>query len=201
MIIVKSDKEFKNALFSILNAYSSMKCNLMISGGSLLNYMNDDSYKEIDSTHWNVFFCDERCEKKHSNKEAASGFLRNIRGKIFPIEITENQEETARKYEDILKKNMNGIDICLLGIGENGHICSLWPDSDKLDSSKMVEGVIVDTEISPKRITVTLSFINKFVKNLYFMIPAKNGKPKNVKEPHENIKKGIKIQYETYYME
>lgn len=200
MNIVKTEQDFKNLLLNILMDFSNKKCNLMISGGSLLNYMNDLSLEKLETKDWNVFFCDERFEEQHSNFKAASKFLKNIKGSVFPMS-QKNFKESAVEYEEILKKYGPEMDVCLLGIGENGHICSLWPNSKELESEKLVEAVKVETPISPERITVTLKFINQFVKNLYFLIPSKNGKSKGIKEPDESIKNKIKIKYKTYYME
>lgn len=188
-------KNFSNTLFDLLKEYDSQNFNLMISGGSILQHLDDDRYNSIDTTKWNVFFADERCNKEFSNFQDAKEFLRRIKGKIYHIEILNNPEESARIYEEKLKENAQTINLCLLGVGDNGHICSLWPESPDLETKKQVQSVTVDCKVSPQRITVTLSFLNNHVKNLFFVIPPRNGKPKKVKEPHPNIKEKLKIDY------
>ncbi|ELA42142.1 uncharacterized protein VICG_00785 [Vittaforma corneae ATCC 50505] len=193
-------QEFKDSMFNILKNYDSKACNLMISGGSIIKCLDCDQLETLDTLQWKIFFCDERCEEKHSNFKSASSFLEKIRGEVFPIKILANSEESAKNYEDILKKNIHKIDVCLLGIGENGHICSLWPNSESLNSKALVERVEVDCNASSVRITVTLCFINQFVKNLIFVIPPKNGKSKGIKKPDKSIIERLKVGYKVYFM-
>ncbi|KAM0680386.1 hypothetical protein GINT2_001445 [Glugoides intestinalis] len=187
-------EEFKDALYQRLEPYDKKTLNLMISGGSLLECLNEKRYSLIDTANWNIFFSDERLEQEYSNYKAASIFLDKIKGSVFPMEIKEN---CADDYEELLRKQQEQIDICLLGVGENGHICSIWPNSEILNSERLVEDVQVEANISPRRVTVTIAFINKFVKCLIFVIPPKNGKAKKVTKPDTSIEERLKISYEV----
>lgn len=193
-------QEFKDTLLNILKSYDGKACNLMISGGSILKCLDNDQFEAVDTSQWKIFFCDERCEEEHSNFKSASSFLEKIKGKVFPVLMLTKPEMSAKSYEDTLKRNVRMIDVCLLGIGENGHICSLWPNSESLNSETLVEHVEVDCKLSPMRVTVTLYFINQFVKSLIFVVPPKNGKTKGIKSPDESITKRLKVDYKVYCM-
>lgn len=186
---------FESTVFDLLKNYDTKEFNLMISGGSLLKCFSEERYLALDTSKWNVFFADERCNKDFLNFQDAKEFLKQIKGKVFEIKIMDSLEESVKRYSEILSKEGKSIDLCLLGVGENGHICSLWPESKSLETKELVELVTVDCSSSPKRITVTLAFINKCVKRLFFVIPPRNGIPKKVKEPHPSIKEKLKIKF------
>lgn len=196
---MKTIEDFRDALFNILKAYDGKKANLMISGGSLLDCLGDIRYKDLNTFGWCVYFCDERVSPEHSNFQNAKNFLNKIQGRIFKIEITEDPNEDAKRYADVIRhtieNNNEKFDLCLLGIGENGHICSLWPDSELLDTDEYVIHSVVDSPVSPNRITVTLATINKFVNSLIFVIPPKNGVLKKIVKPAESIEKRLKIPF------
>lgn len=201
---LKTLEDFKNTIFNILSKYSGSDFNLMIPGGSVLKCLDDDRYENLDTSQWKIFFCDERIKKEYSNFKAAKNFIKRIKGRVFPMISDEydtqesNLSTLTESYDKILANNE--MNVCLLGIGDNGHTCSLWPDSDVLDSKKMVEHVEVDCPLSPKRMTVTLEFLNKSVKNLYFVIPPKET-PKKITQPADSILKRLKVEFTTIITE
>lgn len=196
-INLASPQEFKDKIFNMMAEYNGKPLNLMISGGSILECFNDQRYGSLDTKQWNIYSTDERWEEKHSNWKAAECFLRYVNGKEYPINRLTTLEQSATAYEETLKKIIQ-IDICVLGIGENGHICSLWPNSKELESTKLVVAVDVPADVSPKRITVTLRFLNEFVKRLCFVIPPKNDKSSRVKEPDSSIRAKLKNNFDIY---
>lgn len=192
-------KDFNEALWNILSPFDSRELNLMISGGSILKHLENPRYRSVDSSKWQVFFADERCSIGCLNYEEALPFLNLLKARVHPIVTASTACSVERHrlrdmYESTLK-SIASIDVCLLGVGENGHICSLWPSSSSLSSDKLVEAVTVDCPCSPNRLTVTPKFINQYVKDLYFVIPPKNGKPKAIDEPHPSIRYSLLIDY------
>lgn len=187
---------FQDYIFQILKRFTGKELNLMISGGSFLDTLNYSKYKELSTKLWNIFYADERCNDKYLNYDGSTPFLSYLDATVYPINIKLNPEQSALDYEKTLLK-FKQIDVCFLGIGENGHICSLWPNSNDLLSEKYVTNVIVDCPLSKNRITITLKYINHKIKELYFVIPPKDGKMKNIKEPHSSIKSKITKDYTT----
>lgn len=106
-----------------------------------------------------------------------------------------NNNDLAKRYEEILVE-ADHMDVCLLDIGANGHICSIWPDSDTLYSDKLVEFAKVNCPLSESRITVTTRYINNNVKDLFFVIPQVE-KSNEVTGPHPSILNKILVKYTT----
>ncbi|KAI5150562.1 6-phosphogluconolactonase [Enteropsectra breve] len=184
---------FKETIYKILEKYSGKELNLMIAGGSLLNILAYEKTGTLNTGAWKIYFADERVEQGHLNYSGAQDFLNLTNCKFFPMETSLGAKEAAEKYNKILDGVK--IDLCLLGIGDNGHICSLWPESDSLESKENVVGVCVECPLSPQRVTTTLKFLNESVSCLYFVIPPKNGKPKSISEPHESIRSRLTKEY------
>lgn len=184
-------EDFKTELFNLLSPFDSHKLNLMIAGGSLLDVLNYSKYKNLDSSKWKIWYADERCHPSYLNYTGSLNFLSNLSpNKVNKIPF--DSTDPIKEYSNTLEK----IDVCLLGIGNDGHICSLFPDLDDLDSTDYVIKVFNPTVISPDRITVTLKFLNTMVENLYFVIPpGENGKIKHFVKPHERICKRLKKEY------
>ncbi|KAI4292431.1 6-phosphogluconolactonase [Pancytospora philotis] len=189
--------DFSQALLGILAKFDGRSCNLMISGGSLLTCLDSPAYADMDCSKWRIFFADERADPRCRNFSDAQKFLGRIRAEAFPIPADLSGDEAAREYERTVRAHMRDgpIDVCLLGVGENGHICSLWPDAPELQSEELVVPAMVDCPLSPIRITVTLRFLNSRVARLFFVIPPKNGKPKSVAAPHCSIADGLTLDY------
>ncbi|MBC7867719.1 MAG: 6-phosphogluconolactonase, partial [Gloeobacteraceae cyanobacterium ES-bin-316] len=80
--------------------------------------------------------------------------------------------QAARLYEERIKEhvnNKNPFDIVLLGIGEEGHTASIFPNSALLTEKKRSVKEIWVEEKKMDRISFTLNFINK-AKNVIFLV-------------------------------
>lgn len=180
---------FQEEIFLLLKDYDAKEFKLMISGGSLLAVLNYPPYEILNSTKWEIYYADERVDTKGSNYTGSLPFLKMLKGKVYKMDVNKSPEE----YSRILPK----IDVCLLGVGPDGHICSLFPDTPSLDSTERVIAVVNQAIAFPERITTTIKFLNEDVGVLYFVIPPKDGKVKEVKEPHESIRKRLTKEYTT----
>ncbi|MCX6807081.1 MAG: glucosamine-6-phosphate deaminase [Candidatus Berkelbacteria bacterium] len=71
-----------------------------------------------------------------------NNFLKHVniqkKNQHFLDGLSSDQEITCQKYENKIKK-LNGFDLCLLGIGKNGHIAFNEPGSDFNSRTRMVE--------------------------------------------------------------
>jgi 6-phosphogluconolactonase len=178
-------QDFKTVLFRMLQKHSGRRFNLMISGGSLQTCLDDERYKRLDTMHWNIYYTDERVDQGHLNYTASLPFINMLEAKVFRIESSLGMEEAVRRYSGMLNEILGEIDVCMLGIGGDGHICSLLPDTEYLDSDKYVIGIEGNFAVSRERITVTLKFLNEKVNEMYFVVPQ--NKIKNITEPHPSI--------------
>ena len=142
---------------------------------------------EIDFSKWRVFFADERyVEKDHptSNfKACKDAFLSKVpipEENIFPLDHSVPLDESARLYEksllslcnefpDKMKNGLPVFDLVLLGMGPDGHTCSLFPGHKLLREKKRVIAPIFDSpKAPPERFTLTYPVLNN-AKNVFFL--------------------------------
>ncbi len=93
---------------------------------------------------------------------------------IHRIKGEDDPEEEAKRYEALLRKipQKDGLpcfDFIMLGIGENGHTASIFPDDmDVLTSQRLVTSTR-DPDSGEKRITLTGPVINN-AKEIFFLV-------------------------------
>ncbi len=84
---------------------------------------------------------------------------------IFPVPVTGTAKECAARYERSLlkffKKEKPVFDWLLLGIGEDGHTASLFPDTTVLKEKKRLTREVWLEEKQSWRISFTLPLINQ----------------------------------------
>ena len=147
-----------------------------------------------DKTH--IFLVDERFVSHKSNESnyrmINQLLLKHIKipkENIHPIPVGEKTSQAAaKKYEDNLisyfKLACGGFpmfDLIFLGIGEDGHTASLFPDTPALKGPQHMATAVMPEEMSKhKRITLTFPVINN-AKNIIFLVTGSN-KAKVVKE-------------------
>ncbi len=127
-----------------------------------------------------VFWGDERCvpldDKQNNALMAKLLLLDKVKipvGNIFPIPVNLSPAEAAKAYEkslhDFFGKNEPSFDLILLGLGENAHTASLFPDTEVIHELKhWVKEVYVD-EVKMFRVTMTAPLINK-AHNIAFLV-------------------------------
>lgn len=153
-----------------------------LSGGSLIKQLSSElpNYKqklEPFSSKLRFIFCDERYVPLNHEDSTYFGFLSNKFFESLQIPLNQvyaikadsaNVEDCAQEYEDRLKPLLNrnnGFDILLLGIGPDGHTCSLFPGHKSFtDGSNQASRLVIAVRDSPKpppqRVTLTLNYIN-----------------------------------------
>jgi 6-phosphogluconolactonase len=127
------------------------------------------------------FFGDERWvphDHPDSNFKLADDFLfrpLDIPGaNVHPIRTTGvDPEESARQYEAALRDvfdagpgEVPSFDLVFLGMGDDGHTCSLFPDTDVVhENERLVDAVFVP-KLRANRITLTPPVLNSAVQSL-----------------------------------
>ena len=158
---------------------------------------------KIDWSEVDFFWGDERLVSKksvNSNYKLAYDLLLskiNIdKANIFSIDISKNINNTCLKYQEKIKKyfgnNKVNFDIFLLGMGRDGHIASLFPNSKLLKSKFLVNPIFRDDF---KRISLSIDTINNSTK-IFLWLNKKSKtkiyeklKNKGKKIPVNNLKK------------
>ncbi|KAJ1667605.1 suppressor of los1-1 [Coemansia sp. RSA 1813] len=171
------------------------------SGGSLpataCKYLRDNT--KIDFSRWYVFWADERCvdyDSEESNYKLLKQELLDPLGGKIPeaqvIAINESlvgdPEAAATDYQEQMetvfakgKSKFPEFDCILLGIGPDGHTCSLFPNRPQLEErNKWVVHIEDSPKEPPCRITLTLPVLNASRSVAFVATGA--GKSKTVKE-------------------
>lgn len=148
---------------------------LALAGGStpklLYERLAAEPYRDqIDWTKVHVYFGDERCvppDHAESNYRMAREALLSVvpipldnvnrmRGELEP-------EAAAREYGLLLKEHFGdaGCDVVLLGMGDDGHTASLFPDTAALRETEHRCVANFVPKLDTWRITMTAPFINR----------------------------------------
>ncbi len=148
---------------------------IALSGGStpkaLFQLLAAEPYlKRIDWKNWKIYFGDERCvppTHPDSNFRMASEAMltkvpippdqiHRMKGELDP-------QQAATEYGQLLKQNFGdgGLDIILLGMGDDGHTASLFPKTAALNEThhRCVANFV--EKLGVWRITMTAPFINR----------------------------------------
>ncbi len=151
--------------------------NFVLSGGSspkkLYKLLASESFRnKIDWEKTFFFFGDERFlpenDAQRNSKmvqEALFDPLAINASNIFKVDTSGTLEEAAQKYWDSILTHFIGkpikFDFILLGLGDNSHTASLFPNTSVLkDTDAAVKSVFVD-EVDMFRITMTAPLINQ----------------------------------------
>lgn len=177
--IFKDSKELSLEFCDELMKISSQKekCFIALSGGStpkIIFQTLSEHFKE--KIHWNnihLFWSDERCippDDSESNYGMAKQYLLNYinipEENIHRIIGEDEPEQEAVRYSKEINNIVNSLndlpsfDLVMLGIGEDGHTASIFPDQMFLLDSPKICDVAVHPLSGQKRITLTGSTIN-----------------------------------------
>ncbi|KAF2224984.1 6-phosphogluconolactonase [Elsinoe ampelina] len=155
-----------------------------VSGGSLpktlaQGLLSQSGSDKVDFNKWEVFFADERCvplDHEDSNyKLVKDELLDKIpeelgKPKVFPIDekYLDDVQEMADQYEKTLVSvfaardsvKLPLFDLILLGMGPDGHTCSLFPGHPLLrEQDAWVLSISDSPKPPPKRITLSLPVV------------------------------------------
>ena len=89
---------------------------------------------------------------------------------IFPIKTKKSISKCSNEYSETIKKYFKNkkinFDYCLLGMGKDGHVASLFPNSENL-SLKFITKTVTRKDF--KRITLGINIINNSKKILLWL--------------------------------
>ncbi|KDO27369.1 6-phosphogluconolactonase [Saprolegnia parasitica CBS 223.65] len=154
---------------------ASGRFTLALSGGSLPKILEKGlaSLKgDLDFSKWHVFFADERCvplEHSDSNYLAChDAFFQHVpipRAQIHTIVLDSDPAVVATEYTRQLASlwgsTLPRFDLILLGMGPDGHTCSLFPGHPLLNEESLWVAPISDSpKPPPQRITLTYPVVN-----------------------------------------
>ncbi|XP_054737452.1 probable 6-phosphogluconolactonase [Anastrepha obliqua] len=147
-----------------------------LSGGSMVSFLCEAIPRvNSDVSKWKFFFCDERYVDE-TDPESTYGIYKatlvpqtNIHIQQFvPINLNLPLDECAADYErkireefDLSDESIPEFDLLLLGMGPDGHTCSLFPNHALLNEKTRLIAPIADSpKPPPERVTMTFPLIN-----------------------------------------
>ncbi|MFI5335006.1 MAG: 6-phosphogluconolactonase [Chlamydiales bacterium] len=155
-----------------------------LSGGSTphaiyQNLTKPECMKRVDWSKVVLFWSDERAvppahpeSNFHMAMQAGLAKLPIPSSNIFRMEAEKEIEKSAESYEKKIKTALKGasFDLMMLGVGEDGHTASLFPETDALT----VEDRLVVANFIPQkkcwRMTLTFSCINQAEKIVLYVL-------------------------------
>ena len=193
--IYKDIDELINALAEVIKKASQEaiaargQFNFVLSGGSsprrLYELLASEPYKsKIDWNHTCFFFGDERFVPE-IDSQRNSLMVKNVlfdplkieKSHIFNVDTTGSPEEAAQRYAESIdahfQKKPIEFDFILLGLGDNAHTASLFPNTSVLEETEATIKSVFVQEVDMCRITMTAPLINQ-AKHIAFLVFGKD---------------------------
>jgi len=161
---------------------------IALSGGEtpkkLYQIVASDAYREkINWSRLHIFWGDERFVPFSDDSNNAKMAFDNLLSKVnIPSEQVHTiwtdvtPEESAKQYENLLHKYFDDrqttFDLVLLGMGDDGHTLSLFPDNEVLNDTTSWVSAVTSKE-KGERITLMPSVVNKS-SAIAFLITGEN---------------------------
>lgn len=164
--------------------------NIALSGGttpkSIFKYL---AALHQNTIHWNkvkFYWGDERCvppnDPESNYKMAYENLLSKVsisKENIFRIKGESDPKEESIRYSQLIKNNLKLIndkpifDLIMLGLGEDGHTASIFPNHINLFQSDNIYEVTIHPSSGQKRITLTGKIINN-ASIVVFIVTGRN---------------------------
>ncbi|KAK3793826.1 hypothetical protein RRG08_018331 [Elysia crispata] len=177
--VVPSEVEVSNELCQLVvsSANAAIKergvFTFGVSGGSAAKFLcNGLPQASTDWSKWRVFFCDERLVPFSDPECTYAYYKANLLSKVpipeehfYALNPNLSVEDAADDYEKKLRTVFpDGIprfDVLSLGMGPDGHTCSLFPGHQLLKETEKMYAPISDSpKPPPQRVTLTFPVIN-----------------------------------------
>jgi 6-phosphogluconolactonase len=164
-------KEIYDGIHSIaVNAHKNNQTfRLCLSGGNsvkkVLEYLTT---REIKTDFWEIWMVDERCvpqnHEESNSKLIRDTFLIPLKGsdhQFHPMIYPSPIESNLMDYRDSIQK-ISYFDLCLLGIGNDGHVASLFPnlEEERWFTDEEVFTISNSPKLPSHRMTLTMKRIN-----------------------------------------
>jgi 6-phosphogluconolactonase len=148
---------------------------LALSGGStpktLYKLLATPAYsKRIDWKKWDIYFGDERCvppvhpdSNYRMARESLLDYVPIAAEHVYRMMGEIEPQAAAKEYGQMLKENFGdgGLNVVLLGMGDDGHTASLFPQTAALDETNHRCVANYVEKLGMWRITLTAPFINR----------------------------------------
>jgi 6-phosphogluconolactonase len=166
---------------------SDDKFSVALSGGStpkaLYQLLAQEKYSsQIDWSRVHIFWSDERCvppdDEQSNYRMANEALLKHIpipANQIHRMHGEDEPQTAAENYEEELKNHFGNevrFDLILLGMGEDGHTASLFPNTTAIDEKERLVAAPFVEKFNSHRITFTFKTINAATKIVFLITGA-----------------------------
>lgn len=183
-------KRLAKEIYKLTKNSTQPRFHIVLSGGNspvaLFKRIRKKYAENIDWQRIHFWWGDERCvapDDEQSNFKSANDHLLS-RISIPPENIHrikgENEPASeAKRYADEIKKNVNYrgenpvFDLIILGLGDDGHTASIFPDRLELFEEEKICSVAQHPETGQKRVTLTGKTINN-ANRVFFLVTGEN---------------------------
>jgi 6-phosphogluconolactonase len=180
---------FARELFQLVS-HSSGSFHLALSGGStprlLFNLLADDYASLMPWNKIHFWWGDERCvppDDNESNFKMAydsllgkipvdAGQIHRIKGELEPKEACEQYSDEILGHVN-LQHNLPAFDLIMLGMGDDGHTASIFPDRMDLLKAGSICEVATHPVTGQKRVTLTGPILNN-AGHVAFLVTGKS---------------------------
>jgi 6-phosphogluconolactonase len=154
---------------------------IVLAGGSTPRQLYQQlRHINTDWSAWHIYFGDERClpvgDVERNDTMATSSWLSHVaipEKQIYPVPAIEDAQAAAAAYASLLDQAPR-FDLVLLGLGEDGHTASLFPEHTEAATNKASAVAILDAPKPPaQRVSMSpqrLSHANA----VWFVITGEN---------------------------
>lgn len=166
---------------------------IVLAGGSTPKSVYELLAKaDADWSKWHIYYNDDRClpidHPERNSLMAANAWLNHVaipKNQIFDIPTELGNVEGAKAYAKTLA-GVRTFDLVLLGLGEDGHTASLFPNQT-VDNSAAAVPVFEAPKPPADRVTISQNRLNDTHEVIFLVTGA--GKQEAV----DNWRKGVKI--------
>ena len=169
-----------NLIINEINKSKKNSFTIGLSGGSTpkitYSLLKNDIQDLSKIIFWTV---DERWvprDDEYSNQKMLNSIFADSTAKILEVEYSGlSAERDANKYASKLENNITNFDTVILGVGEDGHIASLFPDTVAVNDTENFH-VSNEVNIHSKWIVTATFKLLKEVDNVYLLVTGNNKK-------------------------
>ena len=181
IITEKTHEECSKLLLKLISNHINEfeKFSIGLSGGTtpdLFYKLFAEKYHEYSNiTFWTV---DERhvdTTEKISNQKMINSIFNDTKLNVIKYDYNEDPRLSAENYTTKVLEKINKFNIAVLGVGDDGHVASLFPNTRALESDKkgFVENEV--NILTKWRITSTYQLLAD-VESLYLFVTGENKK-------------------------
>jgi 6-phosphogluconolactonase len=169
-----------NLIINDINKSKNKSFSIGLSGGNTpkitYSLLRSDIKDLSEIIFWTV---DERWVSKDSddsNQKLVNSYFSESDARILEVEYSAlSAEKDAKNYSDKIKQVITIFNTVILGVGEDGHIASLFPETEAINNT---DDFYVSNEVdilTKWRVTATFTLLNE-VKNVYLLVTGNNKK-------------------------